>query len=134
MLHLSSIWRIPLKSAISSETISESKITLFRYQRNSIRRYSNEHCVQVPSKTLLVDANLTIAYGYKYGFVGRNGLGKSAILKKIAARDGIPVFLHENEMIPPLIVKLDCQSSAGTVCRARGPGKRNYSLRVRAAR
>eukprot|EP01132_Coremiostelium_polycephalum_P007629 gene7629-9386_t len=48
----------------------------------------------VPGKTLLKDASLTLAYGLKYGFVGRNGIGKSTLVKKIANRDEVTIAPH----------------------------------------
>lgn len=36
---------------------------------------------------LLNNVNLTLAYGHKYGIVGRNGVGKSTLMKAIAHRD-----------------------------------------------
>ncbi|EFA86298.1 putative non-transporter ABC protein [Heterostelium album PN500] len=50
--------------------------------------------LSVPGKILLQNASLTLAYGHKYGFVGRNGIGKSALVKKIAARDEINIAPH----------------------------------------
>lgn len=37
-------------------------------------------------KSLIQGANVTLAYGRRYGFVGRNGLGKSTLLRMIASR------------------------------------------------
>ena len=42
--------------------------------------------VSVPNKLLIVDSNLKLIYGNKYGFVGHNGAGKSTLLKHIAER------------------------------------------------
>ena len=45
-------------------------------------------------KSLIQGANVTLAYGRRYGFVGRNGLGKSTLLRMIASRQLIiPVHL-----------------------------------------
>lgn len=46
--------------------------------------------VTVPGKTLICDTNLKIGYGRKYGLIGRNGLGKSTLLKHIVERT-IPI-------------------------------------------
>lgn len=37
-------------------------------------------------KVLLKNANVTLSYGRRYGLVGRNGIGKSTLLKLISAR------------------------------------------------
>lgn len=37
-------------------------------------------------KCLIQGANVTMAYGRRYGFVGRNGLGKSTLLRMISSR------------------------------------------------
>ncbi|GAM24940.1 hypothetical protein SAMD00019534_081150 [Acytostelium subglobosum LB1] len=50
--------------------------------------------MSVPGRILLQGANLTLAYGQKYGFVGRNGIGKSTLVKKIAMRDEITIAPH----------------------------------------
>lgn len=34
----------------------------------------------------LQDANVTFAYGRRYGLVGRNGIGKTTFLKHLAAK------------------------------------------------
>jgi len=39
------------------------------------------------SKVLLQNASLVMAFGRRYGFVGRNGMGKTTLLKSISKRD-----------------------------------------------
>jgi ATP-binding cassette subfamily F protein 2 len=51
------------------------------------------------------DAELTLNYGNRYGFIGRNGCGKSTFLKAIGAKcfpipEGIDIF-HLSEEIEP---------------------------------
>ncbi|GFX06018.1 ATP-binding cassette sub-family F member 3 [Trichonephila clavipes] len=36
-------------------------------------------------KTLLTGADLTLVYGRRYGMVGRNGIGKSTLLRMISS-------------------------------------------------
>mmetsp|Transcript_5114 Transcript_5114/g.15072 ORF Transcript_5114/g.15072 Transcript_5114/m.15072 type:complete len:618 (-) Transcript_5114:35-1888(-) len=44
---------------------------------------------------LLYNANLRLAHGHKYGLIGRNGVGKSTLLRAMAERDGrVPVPRH----------------------------------------
>ena len=37
--------------------------------------------IGVPGKQLVIDANLRLVYGRKYGLIGRNGIGKSTLLR-----------------------------------------------------
>lgn len=50
----------------------------------------------VGGKTLLDAAFLKLAYGRKYGLIGRNGIGKTTLLNHIAKKDidGFPQHLH----------------------------------------
>ena len=50
----------------------------------------------VGGKTLLDNASLKLAYGRKYGLIGRNGIGKTTLLNHIARKDidGFPQHLH----------------------------------------
>lgn len=45
------------------------------------------------NKVLFTETPLTVSYGHKYGLIGKNGIGKSSLLKEIALRR-IPV--HES--------------------------------------
>lgn len=59
--------------------------------------------VQVSNKTLIADSELKIIYGTKYGLVGRNGYGKSILLKQIATRQlqvptQLTTFIVEQEL------------------------------------
>ena len=53
-------------------------------------------------------ASLTLAYGRRYGLIGRNGVGKSTLLRHIALRE-VPVPSHitilfvEQEVSPKFI-------------------------------
>lgn len=48
--------------------------------------------LQVPGKTLIKSASLSLAFGSRYGLVGRNGIGKSVLMKALAERDSNTVF------------------------------------------
>jgi len=52
--------------------------------------------VSVSGKSLISDASLTLAFGRRYGLVGRNGAGKTTLLRCIAGRElnGIPLSIH----------------------------------------
>ena len=39
------------------------------------------------SKVLLQNCNLVMAFGRRYGFVGRNGMGKTTLLRAISKRE-----------------------------------------------
>jgi ATP-binding cassette subfamily F protein 1 len=45
------------------------------------------------NKLLFEDSPLTVAFGHKYGLIGKNGIGKSSLLKQISKRE-IPI--HPN--------------------------------------
>ncbi len=43
--------------------------------------------VSFGSNRILSSANLTLAHGRRYGLIGRNGVGKSTLLRHIALRE-----------------------------------------------
>jgi ATP-binding cassette subfamily F protein 3 len=43
--------------------------------------------ISFAGKRILTDANLTLAFGRRYGVVGKNGIGKSTLLKAMARRE-----------------------------------------------
>jgi ATP-binding cassette subfamily F protein 3 len=43
--------------------------------------------IQFAGKKILQNANLLLAYGRRYGLVGKNGVGKSTLLRAIAHRE-----------------------------------------------
>jgi ATPase subunit of ABC transporter with duplicated ATPase domains len=43
-------------------------------------------CVEVPGKKLISNSNLTLSQGKKYGLIGRNGTGKTSLLKYISGK------------------------------------------------
>ncbi|KAG1889194.1 P-loop containing nucleoside triphosphate hydrolase protein [Suillus subluteus] len=49
--------------------------------------------VNFGSNRILSGASLTLAYGRRYGLIGRNGVGKSTLLKHIAMRE-VPIPAH----------------------------------------
>ncbi|KNC70614.1 hypothetical protein SARC_16855, partial [Sphaeroforma arctica JP610] len=44
-------------------------------------------------KAILANASVTLAFGRRYGLVGRNGVGKTTLLKAIAHRE-LPIPPH----------------------------------------
>ena len=51
-------------------------------------------------------ASLTLAYGRRYGLIGRNGVGKSTLLRHIALRE-VPVPSHITILFVEQEVNLD---------------------------
>eukprot|EP00913_Durusdinium_trenchii_P021803 g20486.t1 len=49
----------------------------------------NEIVVFAGKQELLFNATLRLAQGIKYGLIGRNGVGKSTLLRAMAERDGL---------------------------------------------
>lgn len=59
--------------------------------------------VTLHGNPMIDDAELTLNYGNRYGFIGRNGCGKSTFMKVIGARcfpipDGIDIFHLKEEI------------------------------------
>eukprot|EP00434_Breviolum_minutum_P035707 symbB.v1.2.031618.t1/scaffold3689.1/size51974/5 len=49
----------------------------------------NEIVVFAGKQELLFNATLRLTQGFKYGLIGRNGVGKSTLLRAMAERDGM---------------------------------------------
>ena len=72
------------------------------------------------SKVLLQNANLVMAFGRRYGFVGRNGMGKTTLLRAISKRElfipsHITVLHVEQEVIGDDTVAVDSVLEADVV-------------------
>lgn len=64
--------------------------------------------VSIGGLRILTDTTLTLAYGHRYGLVGKNGIGKSTLLRALSRREvSIPThisILHvEQEVMPAKI-------------------------------
>lgn len=80
------------------------------YAQSSKKIHRNVRDISVSALTMLYhgtplveDAELTLNYGNRYGFIGRNGSGKSTFMKMIGARcfpiaDGIDSFHLKEEI------------------------------------
>lgn len=91
----------------------DSNFTMSQAQKSAGQKSILEHSVDIKVENftisakgneLFVNANLLIAQGRKYGFVGPNGHGKTTLLRHIAARafeipDNIDVLLCEQEVV-----------------------------------
>ena len=76
--------------------------------------------IAIGEKVLIRGANITLSYGRRYGFVGRNGLGKTTLLRMIAEGQlKIPShisLLHvEQEVVGDDTVALDSVLESDTV-------------------
>ena len=50
--------------------------------------------ISIGGKRILLDTNLTLAYGRRYGLVGQNGIGKSTLLRALSKREvAIPTHI-----------------------------------------
>ncbi|KAI1501407.1 P-loop containing nucleoside triphosphate hydrolase protein [Biscogniauxia marginata] len=49
--------------------------------------------VSIGGTRILVDTDLTLAYGHRYGLVGHNGVGKSTLLRALSRRE-LPIPTH----------------------------------------
>ncbi|KAI0133581.1 P-loop containing nucleoside triphosphate hydrolase protein [Xylariales sp. AK1849] len=49
--------------------------------------------VSIGGLRILMDTNLTLAYGHRYGLVGNNGVGKSTLLRALSRRE-LPIPTH----------------------------------------
>lgn len=106
------------KSAVAeATTLDESPADKVRregivvtYAQSSKKIHRNVRDIAVSALTMLYhgtplveDAELTLNYGNRYGFIGRNGSGKSTFMKMIGARcfpiaDGIDSFHLKEEI------------------------------------
>jgi len=69
--------------------------------------------ISVGNTELLTDADFVLYYGHRYGLIGRNGIGKTTLLRHFAERDlpGIPPYLQilhiEQEVVADETTALD---------------------------
>lgn len=65
--------------------------------------------ITIGGQRILTDADLTLAYGRRYGLVGQNGIGKSTLLRALSRREvAIPShisILHVEQEVRRLICK-----------------------------
>lgn len=70
--------------------------------------------ISAGTRELLTGANLTLVIGRRYGLVGRNGIGKTTLLRNIVEREipGIPAYLQilhiEQEVVGDDTTALQC--------------------------
>ncbi|XP_063708382.1 ATP-binding cassette sub-family F member 3 [Culicoides brevitarsis] len=102
-----------LQTASASQVISkkDNKLESKGTNRSMDIRIENFD-VSFGEKVLLQNADLTLAYGRRYGFVGRNGLGKTTLLRMISSKHlQIPshiTILHvEQEVVGDDTIALD---------------------------
>ncbi|KAM6122046.1 ATP-binding cassette sub-family F member 3 isoform 2-T2 [Pterocles gutturalis] len=95
--------------------------------------------VSFGERVLLAGADLNLAFGRRYGLVGRNGLGKTTLLKMIASRSlRIPLhisILHVEQEVagdetPALQSVLECDTTRESLLRE----ERDLTAKVNASR
>jgi len=72
----------------------------FTYNFNSLS-LSNFN-LSINSKSLFEESSLTLSYGQRYGLIGKNGYGKSSLLKQfknICDEDKLRILYVEQELI-----------------------------------
>lgn len=74
-----------LQEATASQMISKRDVKIDETGRSKDIKVENFD-IAFADKVLLKSANLTLGYGRRYGLVGRNGIGKSTLLKLIESR------------------------------------------------
>ena len=79
------------------------------YENKKTKLHANTRDINVSgvsvhfhAKPLILDTDIVISYGNRYGFIGPNGSGKSTILKAIAARaipipDSLDIYYLDSE-------------------------------------
>jgi ATP-binding cassette, subfamily F, member 3 len=64
--------------------------------------------VSIGGLRILTDTNLTLAYGHRYGLVGKNGIGKSTLLRALSRREvAVPThisILHVEQEVRPICI------------------------------
>uniref|UniRef100_A0A336K328 ATP-binding cassette sub-family F member 3 n=1 Tax=Culicoides sonorensis TaxID=179676 RepID=A0A336K328_CULSO len=110
-----------LQQASASQVISkkDNKLESKGNNRSMDIRIENFD-VSFGEKVLLQNADLTLAYGRRYGFVGRNGLGKTTLLRMISSKHlQIPshiTILHvEQEVVGDDTIALESVLECDTV-------------------
>lgn len=79
--------------------------------------------ISFAGRRILTDANLTLAYGRRYGVVGKNGIGKSTLLRAIARREvNVPthisvLYVEQEVSFPPGCFNQEANTHSYVVCR-----------------
>ncbi|CAN7987411.1 unnamed protein product [Ixodes pacificus] len=75
-----------LKAATASQAVSKRETRMENKGSNRAQDIRVENFdIAFGDKTLLQGANLTLAYGRRYGLVGRNGIGKTTLLRMLSS-------------------------------------------------
>ncbi|KAF4124337.1 ATP-binding cassette, subfamily F, member 3 [Geosmithia morbida] len=65
--------------------------------------------VSINGLRILADTTLTLAYGHRYGLVGKNGIGKSTLLRALARHVWRKVLLKEQDTLNEKLTALEAQ-------------------------
>jgi len=75
------------REATASQVISKSQVRAEASGNNNSKDIFLENFdISYGEKVLIKGANVTLSYGRRYGFVGRNGLGKTTLLRMISEK------------------------------------------------
>jgi len=75
------------REATASQVISKSQVRAEASGTNNSKDILLENFdISYGEKVLIKGANVTLSYGRRYGFVGRNGLGKTTLLRMISEK------------------------------------------------
>lgn len=70
--------------------------------------------ISFAGRRILTDANLTVAFGRRYGVVGKNGIGKSTLLRAMSRRE-IAVPQHISLLYVEQEVSVEVEATFGSV-------------------
>ncbi|KAG8195227.1 hypothetical protein JTE90_027968 [Oedothorax gibbosus] len=102
-----------IKEATAAQSTSKKDAKMESKGTNKSRDIKIENFdIAFGDKTLLTGADLTLVYGRRYGMVGRNGIGKSTLLKMVASgqlriSSHISVLHVEQEVVGNDTIALD---------------------------
>lgn len=110
---------LPSNEATANQMISRRDVKMDDVSRSKDIRIENFD-VAFGNKTLLTGADITLSYGRRYGLVGRNGIGKSTLLKMISTGSlmipkHITLLLVEQEVVGNETSALDAVLESDTV-------------------
>lgn len=91
--------------------------------------------LSIKSKLIIDNCELTICRGKKYGLVGRNGIGKTTLLKNIKKRKfgipkGIKIYMIEQEFNTDITVIQHVGDDGGKILTGFGFNKNQFNMKL----